>query len=434
PIFSLIQAKGMMKMTQTSRHFLFLQGPVGPFFKQLGRHLQRQSAPLGINVSRINFSGGDWVDWPNLFSPNVSNFTGTLEQWPEWVRQYCTDRQVTDIVLFGDCRPYHQKAIKVAKSLGLHLHMFEEGYLRPQWITLEHDGVNGHSSIKSRFMEHSPDTLEQIDIESEQIGAVTTPMVLYVIKHYLGIMAFNCFFKHRFKHFTTHRKVAIGPELAAWLKLAPHRGRLLQRGEALMSAFLDKKPRFFLLPLQLEYDAQVLFHSQYDDFEQFLNDIIQNFAQHAPKDLQLVIKTHPLDSHLKSWRNISKALLHRHELSERSLVLEGGHLPTLLDEAEGLVTLNSTTGIQSIHHQCPTKVIGEAVYDVEGLTDQQPLASFWHQPQKPVPKRYREYFRFLIATCQINGNYYNRRGRKLALDQKIVQFMMNPERSIASKR
>ena len=42
------------------RAFLFLQGPPGPLFRLLGEEMSRQ----GIEVHRINLSGGDKLDWP----------------------------------------------------------------------------------------------------------------------------------------------------------------------------------------------------------------------------------------------------------------------------------------------------------------------------------------------------------------------------------
>jgi len=41
------------------RHFLFLQGMPGGFFRLLGAELAQRCA----RVSRINFNGGDWADW-----------------------------------------------------------------------------------------------------------------------------------------------------------------------------------------------------------------------------------------------------------------------------------------------------------------------------------------------------------------------------------
>jgi len=52
---------------------------------------------------------------------------------------------VTDIVLYGDTRPIHAQAVEIANKLGLSVHVFEEGYMRPYWVTYERGGTNGNS-------------------------------------------------------------------------------------------------------------------------------------------------------------------------------------------------------------------------------------------------------------------------------------------------
>ena len=37
--------------------------------------------------------------------------------------------------------------MKLAANLGIRTHVFEEGYFRPYWVTLEREGVNRHSLL-----------------------------------------------------------------------------------------------------------------------------------------------------------------------------------------------------------------------------------------------------------------------------------------------
>ncbi len=111
------------------RRVLLLQGPLGPFFKRLGRDLQQ----AGAQVYKIDFNGGDW-----LFSPRGSiKFRGHLEQWPGFFEHILDQYQIDTVMLFGDCRPIHQIAHKIAARRKLELGVFEEGYIRPNFITLE---------------------------------------------------------------------------------------------------------------------------------------------------------------------------------------------------------------------------------------------------------------------------------------------------------
>ena len=99
--------------------FLFLQGIASPFFSILGAALIER----GHKVRRINFSAGDWLFW----RLPADHYRGKRDDWDAYLEAYIREHAVTDIVLFGDCRPYHQAAVLVAKPLGVRIHVFEEG-------------------------------------------------------------------------------------------------------------------------------------------------------------------------------------------------------------------------------------------------------------------------------------------------------------------
>jgi len=79
--------------------------------------------------------------------PGAVDFCGREPEWPQFLDRLIVDRAVSDVILFGDCRPLHRAAIRVAQSRGLRVYVVEEGYFRPDWITLEEGGVNGYSSL-----------------------------------------------------------------------------------------------------------------------------------------------------------------------------------------------------------------------------------------------------------------------------------------------
>ena len=48
------------RQTTLNRRVLLLQGPIGPFFRNLGDDLIQ----AGATVHKINFNGGDWLFYP----------------------------------------------------------------------------------------------------------------------------------------------------------------------------------------------------------------------------------------------------------------------------------------------------------------------------------------------------------------------------------
>ena len=121
--------------------FLLLQGPHGPFFDRLGRLLRAS----GAQVWRCAFNAGDEFFWSD--KTRLLRYHGGSAEWPDHLARIIAEHGVTDIVLYGDVRPVHSAARAAARSLGLRLHVFEEGYLRPFWISYERGGSNGHSAL-----------------------------------------------------------------------------------------------------------------------------------------------------------------------------------------------------------------------------------------------------------------------------------------------
>jgi hypothetical protein len=117
----------------TRRSFLFLQGMATRFFKRLGHAL----ADRGHAVHRVNFNGGDRAFWR---LPGAVDFCGHPAEWPEFLDRLIVERAISDIILFGDDRPLHRAAIHVAESRARRVHVVDEGYLRPDWITFEEAG------------------------------------------------------------------------------------------------------------------------------------------------------------------------------------------------------------------------------------------------------------------------------------------------------
>ena len=55
------------------------------------------------------------------------------------------------MVCFGDCRFYHRIAKRVSEELNIDFFVFEEGYVRPNYVTFEQNGVNDFSDFKNFY-------------------------------------------------------------------------------------------------------------------------------------------------------------------------------------------------------------------------------------------------------------------------------------------
>lgn len=116
------------------RHYLFLQGPLSPLYRRVGRGL----IAAGHAVTRVNFCGGDWLHWHGR---ETTQFRGRRSDWAACVSGMFDRLGVTDLVLHGDTRPYHREAVKQAEARGITVHVTELGLLRPGFLTHETGGL-----------------------------------------------------------------------------------------------------------------------------------------------------------------------------------------------------------------------------------------------------------------------------------------------------
>jgi capsule polysaccharide modification protein KpsS len=377
---------------------LLLQGPVGPFFRRLADQLIEH----GAQVTKVNFNGGD-----SLFfrGPEVITYRGKLAAWPERFRAIVADKKIDAIFLFGDCRPIHVPAIAIAKELGIAVWVFEEGYLRPNFITLERGGVNGNSSLPkdAEFYRKATAKLGPAP-EPTPIGNAFFHHAVWTTLHSWAVTL--TFFLY--PHYTHHRTVNSFYQFFCWWRGAIRKAWFNLREKALLRSLANERAgKCFLMPLQVHCDSQLL-HSDYPSMEAFIDDIVGKFAETAPKDALLVLKHHPHDLPYKEYGGYLRKLAARLGVADRILYIHGGHLPTLLAHTRGVVTMNSTFGTSALQHRVPVKVMGRAIYDIPGLTSQAPLAEFFTAPGKVDRRLYAKFERWLREVNQVNGSFYKR--------------------------
>jgi capsular polysaccharide export protein len=373
-----------------TRTFLFLQGPPGPLFLRLSKAL----AERGARVHRINISGGDKWDWPE---PAV-DFRGRFSDWPAFVDRFIREHGVTDLMLFGDCRPYHVAAHGIAKLRNIRTHVLEEGYLRPHWMTFELEGVNARSTLsrsKTWFRQ------EALKLPPEpELPPVTASMARRARDTYWH---FHHVLNERFQypHYRSHRRGSILMEGIGWMwKYVRSSRRQALATETLGQ--LHGKPHF-LLPLQLSGDYQIRAHSPFSDMQSAASYVIESFAANAPSDVHLLLKAHPLDSSFFDWRRFASRHARRLGIEGRLHFIDGGDLEQLVKDARGLVCVNSTSATLALAAGTPVCTIGEAIYDMPGLTHQEHLDLFWIEPTPPEPGLYPAFRRVLVDRCLVRG-------------------------------
>lgn len=396
------------------RSFLFLQGPISSFFDRLGRALITR----GHQVHRINLHLGDRLFW----HLPASDFRGRLAEWRPFIADALDRHAVTDLVLHGDRRPYHLVAAEEARARGVAVIATDLGYLRPDWLTLEYDGMTTYS----RFP-RDPRRVRELAAnfpETELAPRFSTPFWLIAsrdILYNLGLVFGRPLYPHYRYHSTCHPF----REYAGWLRSRPMKLLAAPATAAAKRRLAAETGSYFLVPLQLQTDFSIRAHSPFRDPREAVGTIVGSFAA-SGSARRLVFVIHPLDNGLIPWHRLIARLAREAGIGDRVAILHGGTPIALQRSAAGVVTVNSTAAVTALCLGVPVKVLGNAVFDIGGLTCRSPLDAFWADPPRPDPALLAAFLRALIGTTQIQGGYYERHSQDCAIAGFVERLERRP--------
>ena len=394
-------ASNLSQLAQ-QKNILLLQGPIGTFFHNLAQWLAQQ----GATVYKINFNAGDELFYPQS-SSHTFIYTDTVAQFEAYLSCLFEQYQIDSVVCFGDTRHYHQIAKQVCQNKHKRFWVFEEGYFRPHWITLEEHGANAYS--------HLPRDAVWFSKQSSYTQRLPT---FTPIKGQFYASAFwaTCYYwamwhkKSHYPHYQHHRIENIPYYIKIWIR-ASFRRIHFALNEVLLARKIKKNQlgRFFIFPLQVNTDSQIRVHSDYATTRDSLLHVLSSFAVHAPDNTSLLIKHHPMDRGVIDYHADIDNFVHQHpKIKGRVYYTYDIAMPHLLRHATAMVTVNSTSGLSALIHGLPVKCLGKAAYDIEGITDSAPLSQFWNKPKKPNSNYFHAYRLYHLYHTQINGSFYRK--------------------------
>lgn len=403
-----------MHNSPSKKTFLLLQGPIGSFFNDLAEELKAKNH----DVFKINFWGADTV-----FFPNGIKFDKNIEQWEKYVASFCIKNKITDIVLFGDRRPYHEKAInavcKISESINIWV--LEEGYFRPHWVTVDQYGSNFRSHIKTVINKTSKPKYYPLPEEQENIQPWLKESLYTIFKYYLVGLATRSFYPnfkyHRIDHPLTELGGWVLNFLATQLKIKDNK-KQLSEAEHLLG-------NHFVVALQLDTDAQIRKYSPFKNINELMELAISSFAKNAPHDKTLIVKSHPFDRNWifreREFSNLTK----KYNIEDRAAFINNCPASKITQDCQGVITANSSFALHALNKEIPVKALGDAFWNIKGVCDEQSLTKFWNNPIPPD----REVFESLkehIMKTQLNGSFYSKEGREVLL-KNIANYFENTQ-------
>ncbi|EIC9323951.1 capsule biosynthesis protein [Campylobacter coli] len=381
-----------IKKEFSGKTVLLLQGPVGTFFHRLAIKMKKNKT----KVFKLNFNGGDF-----LFYPSGKRCKCDEKDLENFYENFFKEKKIDAIVMYNDCRLIHAKAIKVAKELGIGIWIFEEGYLRPYCITFEKDGVNANSSLprdKNFYLSCNISTKESI----KEIPGGFKFMAFSAFLYWFFSFLLAPFFNNKLHHRTLYPF-----EFLFWFRSLYRKYLYKFTEKKLNQKIYSLEKKYFLAILQVYNDTQIKHHYK-KSIEEFIEELILSFANHARAKSYLIFKHHPMDRGYRNYSKLINGLSQKYHVEGRIFYVHDTYLPTLLKNALGCITINSTVGLSAILEGCPTKVCGNAFYNFEGLAYPKKLQFFWREAHayKPNPSLVLNFKNYLLNTNQFNDNFY----------------------------
>jgi capsular polysaccharide export protein len=366
---------------------------------------------LGHRVARVNLHLGDRLFWRG---PGAIDYRGRPEDWPGWIAAFLDREAITDLVLLGEQRFYQREAIRAAQARGITVAATDFGYIRPDWLILERDGIGA----ASRFPRDPgailalAATLPPIDFTPRYADSFPTLARNDVLANLALLLPWP--FPH-YQHHLIHHPIPNYLATAWQFLLRPRRNRA---AEALLGRLAGQEVHLYAM--QMDNDFSIRAYSPFTSNQDALEAAVASFARGAAPAAHLVVKVHPLDPGLRLWPRRLAAIARAAGVAERVHFM-GGALP--MDRAilasRSVVTVNSTLGLRALELGRPLLALGDALYRVPGLAWAGAPDAFWRHAPPPDPMLVRAMLRCIAACLQIRGVAFRRPGLDAAVRNAV---------------
>jgi capsular polysaccharide export protein len=332
-------------------------------------------------------------------------FRKPIVDFEDWITDLITEEQYDTVFLYNYYRPYNQIAGKIAKEKNLGCYVFELGLIRPNCVTVFNVHCEPLTSIAKEW--------EKLLVNGKPPMSENVPKVLQRVSSYVKLFSFSFNFilsritSPLFPNFVDQKEMNLCYEIKhgiffLWRYITRSIDRELDQE---FSGNLAGK--YYVVPLQVHSDAQIINNSNYDSIEQFISEVVTSFEKYAPPGTKLVFKHHPMDRGYKDYSDLLVSLNEKLG-GNRIIYVDRVGLPNLLSHASGLVNINSSVGISALVHHLPVIALGKAVYDLPELSYQGDLDSFWQCAERPSPMKVEWFINLLLITNQSRGTLSQR--------------------------
>lgn len=355
----------------------------------------------GVEVAKVVLNAADWIY--KRRGVQTVEYDRPFEEFEDWLNDYVLTHNVDCIVIYNQYRPYNEVGWDLAMKLGIECVVLELGLLRPDFCTIYTRELD-HFGYLSREWERVMSG--ELDLpELESVPKLARVRVMTKMKQFAAFFLFSrvmALFFRRYTHYIDQRGQGFWYHFYALL-IAGIRFQGRAGHDRYNIRFRSEwDANFYFVPLQVHTDSQITRRSEFESIEVFIDEVVASFTAHAPQGTKLVFKVHPMD---RGYKDYSKKIkeMNRKLGGDRIHYVDRVQLPLALAHCRGCVTVNSSVGLSAVIHRKKTICLGEAAFDLEGLSYQGGLDDFWAADFSPKEELVDNFLRLLKLTSQAQG-------------------------------
>ena len=165
--------------------------------------------------------------------------------------------------------------------------------------------MNGHSSLMTTSFQVQ-DVSSELPEEIAQPGRVFCLTAFYSIIYYMA----SALRRKRFANYQHHRPFSCFAEGLRWMRSGIRKCRYFRAESLSLKNIISQYDgHYFVCPLQVHCDMQVIEHSDFNSIEHFIGDVLASFTEHAASNKAIVFKHHPLDRGYKDYSELFDCLV-----------------------------------------------------------------------------------------------------------------------------
>ena len=417
-----------MEINNMKPKILILQGPVGPFFDELSMAFEKN----GCIVRRVIFNGGDWF---YSSGHNRIFYRKGPNEWQTFIDKLTSGFKPDFAIMFGDERPIHKVAIAIFKQRGIDYWCFEEGYIRPNYVTFERVGNNANSMLCENWADELKNIISfpklSSNSNSKKIELYLNGISKYFFRNGFIYFAFEKLLKILFPNYIHHREYKILDffrDYISWLgysKFFREQAFLIQ--EQIIKSSLNN---YFVVLLQVPEDLQLLSHGMGWNNASIIENIMISFSCYADHKAKLLFKIHPLNFKINQDYVLIKELAFRYDLEDRVHIVCSNRNNIIFKNCAAGLTINSTAGLEVLRHSKNIFTFGVAIYDMfawpKSMDIISDLNNFWSAARERKVFDWNIIENYILNSL-IAGDFYNKSSFEELIEKIILKLEIDDE-------